>query len=733
MYDKLTVNDENKQRIEEDLIKLFTENNKVNVLAYEKLYSYTIFAYCAKCNIKFPEYTPAHFTPNRIEWACQVCNWLWKTLQVDIDAIIDETQKVKNAIIPWRDSTLGQAILDKLLWKYWYSKNIVWQDLPDDIKHIIIHWDWELLRLNLGWTYVSMYYNWIEKLLSEQYNRWTLPSDIKAFVSFKKCHSCQWKKLNQLSLSVKLNIKNHLYDIADLQEITIKQLHALLKDYYKKTKTDTVLKKRIFGSLLERLETIIDLWLWHLSLSRRVNTLSGWEIQRLRLAKQLGNKLSGIIYVLDEPTIWLDKKETLNTIKAIKTLKKLWNTIIVVEHNEDFIKNADYIIEVWPWAGDFGWKILFSWKLEKFLKTDCLTAKYIRWEKQINIKFEHKPLKKSISIKKAHKYNLQNIDVDIPLWSFTIITWPSGAWKTTLLYDILYNFFQDKEKFIQWYVRRKLLNKWYSWTEIISKYLISPQDYAKYEKQAIVEFFQKLEVDTILWWQDIKNVVYIDQSAIWKNPRSCPATFIWVFDDIRSLFWQTTDAKLLWINTSYFSFNSKKWNCPECNWYWYKKIELQFLPDTFVTCQLCKWKRYRPEILQIKWNWKNIYEVLDMYIYEALEFFKDIPYIKEKLEYLVEIWVGYLKMGQPAHTLSGWESQRLKIVKNLIKKYKWHTIYFLDEPTVWLHPADIERLLKILKKILHNQHTIVMIEHDQNLLKFADKVIRLEDGRVVRK
>ncbi len=735
IYDKFTLNESNKERLKEDLIKLFATNDEIYVAEYTEnldkdinLNSFTIYPYCSNCNIHFPEYTPAHFSPNRIEGACSECKWTWETLQVDFEKIIDENQPVKNAILPWRDSTLWQKILSKLAIEYWFNLDTKWKNLDEDLKNIILYWDNSLLRVNLGWKYMSLYYNWVEDILKDQYEKWMLTRDFQAMIDFWPCPKCNGKKLNDFALSVKLENQ----DIVYYQNLTIdKLINELKKLKFSKEKTE--LFKRIINPLLDKLETIKSLGLGYLTLSRQVDTLSWWEIQRLRLAKQLGNKLSWIIYVLDEPTIGLDEPEALKTIEAIKQLKKLWNTIIVVEHNEDFIKNADYIIEIWPWAWDFGWNIVFAWKIDEFLKSNTLTAQYVTGKKKIDVNIPKPTIKdKYIEVKKAHKHNLKNIDVKIPLWAFTIITWPSGAWKTTLLYDIIYKFFQSKESITQAYIRMQLMKQWYSWTEIMNKQLINPSDYSKYEKEALTDFFHnELEVDTILWYELVKNYVYVDQSAIGKNPRSCPATFIWVWDDIRELFAGSKEAKMYWMNSSYFSFNSSKWACQECKGYGYKKIELQFLPDTYVECELCHWKRFKPEVLNIHWNWKNVADILDMYVEDALDFFSELPHIREKLKLMVDIWLWYLKMGQPAHTLSGWESQRLKLVKNLLKKYKGHTIYFLDEPTVWLHFVDIEKLLNILAKFLERGDTIVMIEHDKNLLKYAHKVIRLEDWKII--
>lgn len=738
IFDKITITKEKKYRLQEDLIKLFSTNKQIYTAEFTDkidkdidIKSWTIYSYCSDCNISFPEYTPAHFSPNRIEWACEECKWTWETLQVDLDSMIDENQSIKNAILPWRDSNIWQKILTKLSYEYGVNLNTKWKNLEKEYKDIIINWDDSLLKINMWWKFISMHYKWIEDVIKQQYEQWMLTRDFQAMINFDTCPKCKWKKLNDMALSVFLKSGSKKYTISDFQWFNIEELIKKIQKL-KFSKEKENLKNRILNPLLDKLKTTNGLWLSYLTLSRVVNTLSWWEIQRLRLAKQLWNKLSGIIYVLDEPTIWLDTEESLKTIKAIKELKKMWNTIIVVEHNEDFIKNADYIIEIWPWAWDFGWEVVFSWTINKFLKTNTLTSEYITWKKKIEVDFEHKVSNLNLEVKKAHKHNLKDIDVKIPLWWFTVITGASWAWKTTLLYDIIFNFFQNRESITQAYIRTHLMKKWYSWTEIMSKQLISPMEYNEFAEKALVDFFEnKLEVDTIKWYENINNYVYIDQSAIWKNPRSCPSTFIWVWDDIRELFANSSEARLYNLTSSYFSFNSTKWACQECKWYGYKKVELQFLPDTYVECELCHWKRFKPEVLNVYWNGKNVSDILNMYIHDALEFFKDIPKIKDKLQLLDDIGLGYLKMGQPAHTLSWWESQRLKLVKNLLKKFKWHTIYFLDEPTVWLHFVDIEKLLKILWRFLNRWDTIVMIEHDKNLLKFADKVIELKDWKIV--
>ena len=700
---------------------------------------YTDKYLCANDNIKYPEMTPAHFSPNRQEWACEHCHGLGEVLQVDFDKVIDPYAKYMDAILPWRDSKLGQAILRKLAYAYQINDSDRWIDLPDWFIETVKNWDKEAYRLNVWWwKYVSITYKGIEDVLISQYQKGVLTVDFQAMLDMKACPTCEGAKLKLESLAVKLKIpwivkeegQTWNYSIHDLQTMPISELVTVMEAFLWSVQKERVLVERILNPLLDRAKTIAHLGLWYLSTSRKWNTLSGGEIQRLRLAKQLWNKLTGIIYVLDEPTIWLDAGEIWKVIESIRWLQEMWNTIIVVEHNEEFMRASDWIVEVWPGAGDFGGNIIYNGPYDKFLEQDSLTSQYLRGKKKIEWSFTHKPSKNEIQIKNARKYNLQGIDASFKLGSFTIITWPSGAGKTTLMYHTFFTFLQEKQKWIQSRIRLQMLKEGMTRQEIIQAPIMQRKKFEHLEKNAISEFYDHIWVDDIKWREHIDNVLYVDQTSIWKTPRSCPATFVWVFDDIRKMFAGVTESKMLGFTSWHFSFNSKKWACPECNWYGYNKVELQFLPDTYVPCELCKWHRYKPEILDITRNDKKISEILDMYIKDAIVFFGEMTFIRRKLELMVEIWLGYLKMWQPAHMLSWWESQRLKLVKHLLKTYRGHTVYFLDEPTVWLHADDITRLLTVLKRFLNDGDTILMIEHEQSMLKFADQVIRLDQGKL---
>ena len=732
IYDRVTVEDKKIDRLKEDIIKILWESEKFWIYSDQTpLQRFTDKMYCPNCNIKYPEFTPQYFSPNRQEWACENCHWIWEVLQADIDKIIDPYSVYHKAVLPRRDSTFWQAVLNKIAEKYSMDQDKVWNDLPDRFQHLVIYWDEELIRINTGWKYTSLRYKWIETILKEQYLKWLLTVDFQAMLNMETCPDCHWAKLRKECLNVFINTsplwdneKKKLLNIHNLQQLPLDKLLKTLDKYKKNTDKSDILVSRITTPLIDRVKTISELGLGYIDLSRQVGTLSWWEIQRLRLTKQLWNKLTWILYVLDEPTIWLDDREIKKVIKAIHNLKDMWNTIIVVEHNEEFIKSSDWIVEIWPQAWDFWWELVFNWSYKNFLKSWTLTANYITGEEKVHVDFHHEQHEEVVKIKKASKYNLSDIDVNINLGSFSVITWPSGAGKTTLMYETLYKFLNDKEKFIQSYIRLQLLKKGLSREEIISAPVMQKEIFEHYQSLAIQEFYNEIWVETILWHELIKNTIYVDQSSIGKTPRSCPSTFIWVFDKIRRLYAGTNQAKYIWFKESQFSFNSKKWACTACNWYWYKKIELQFLPDTYIACDLCKWKRYKSEVLEITRNWKNISQVLDMYVNEAMEFFKDITHIQEELELMDNIWLWYIRLWQPAHTLSWWESQRLKLVKHLLKSYKWHTVYFLDEPTVGLHPQDIEKLLLVLREFLNNGDTILMIEHDQDILQFADNVIR---------
>jgi excinuclease ABC subunit A len=671
-----------------------------------------------------------------------------KSIEEKFDAKKESNiEKVKDIIGWWRD-----ILVVKDQWKIVWFKYSVWEN------------QW---RLNLWWVYLFNWYQWkwIGRKLMDLTLQWYENQDIYLHVvdynvnaikfyqeygfevvewETETCTFASGETMGEICMVKKAAMDRHVvpprddenniqrYNLAQLQKLPIRDLVQFLETYKETTTKPIQLIDRILWPLLERSQTIQNLWLAYINLARSMDTLSWWEIQRLRLAKQLGNKLTGIMYVLDEPTIGLDDDEIQRVITAIRSLKEMGNTIVVVEHNEEFIQSSDWVVEIGPGAGDFWGELVFSGPYPDFIKTDTLTAQYVTWRKEVKIKFDHLPSPYRLNITGAHEHNLKHIDTAVRLGSFTIITGPSGAGKTTLMYHTLYKFLEDRQKYVQWYIRLAMMQKGIAWKDILTSTAVRKEEYAEMETQAMVKFMEEIKVTDITGYDTVSNVIYVDQSSIGKTPRSCPATFIGVFDNIRKMFAGTQDAKILWFTDSYFSFNSDKWCCPECDGYGIKKVELQFLPDTYVPCTLCKGKRYKSEILTIRWHGKTINEILEMYVHEAHDFFSEIGFIEEELKIMVDIGLWYIKLGQAAHTLSWWESQRLKLVKHLLKQYKGHSIYFLDEPTVGLHPEDIQKLLYVLKHFLDRGDTILMIEHDKSLLQFADEVIRLKDGAVVK-
>jgi excinuclease ABC subunit A len=487
-----------------------------------------------------------------------------------MDKIIDPNSTYLEAILPWRDSKLGQAVLKKLGHKHNIRPEIVWSDLPDRYLETVINGDSELLKVPMGaGKYVSIRYEGIESILIDQYNKGVLTVDFQAMLDMSTCPDCDGTKLKKESLNVYLEIpgkkKDNRYNIATLHRMQLHELKEFLITYRTHTNKPELLISRIMRPLIHRVETINELGLHYITLARGVKTLSGGEMQRLRLAKQLGNKLTGIIYVLDEPTIGLDNHEIDKMLIAIRSLQKMGNTIIVVEHHDRFIEQSDRVVEIGPGAGDFGGHVIFNGPYEQFITSDALTAQYMRNEKQIHVEYSHEPSTKTLSIKKASAFNLQSIDVDIPLGSFTIITGPSGAGKTTLMYTTLYRFLHEKSKWIQSYIRLQLLKQGMSRQDIISAPVMKKELYSDMANKATQAFMnQEISVETIRGHEEINNVLYVDQSSIGKTPRSCPATFIGVFDDIRNLYAGTSEAKYMGFSSGHFSFNSKKGACPEC-------------------------------------------------------------------------------------------------------------------------------------------------------------------------
>ena len=503
------------------------------------------------------------------------------------------------------------------------------------------------------------------------------------YMSESPCPECHGARLKKESLSVKVGDKN----INELTDMSINKIKDYLNSLELNAK-DTMIADQIFKELNKRLQFLIDVGLEYLTLSRSAGTLSGGEAQRIRLATQIGSGLTGVLYILDEPSIGLHQRDNDKLLATLKHLRDLGNTVLVVEHDEDTMYAADQIIDIGPGAGVHGGRVMAQGTAEEVkLVPDSITGQYLSGRKQILVpKKRRKSNGKSIEVKGATEHNLKNINVKFPLGQFICVTGVSGSGKSTLVNEILY--------------------------KTIARDLNGSN-----EKPGKCKEVKGL--------QNIDKIINIDQSPIGRTPRSNPATYTGVFDFIRDLFAGTNEAKMRGYDKGRFSFNVTGGRCEACNGDGILKIEMHFLPDIYVPCEVCKGKRYNKETLEVKYKGKTISDVLDMTVEEALEFFKNLPRIKNKIQTLYDVGLGYIKLGQPSTTLSGGEAQRIKLATELSKKATGKTLYILDEPTTGLHIADVHRLVDILQRLVDTGNSIIVIEHNLDLIKTADYIIDL--------
>ncbi len=701
IVDQITVNLQNKTRITDSVeIALKKSNGLVLILIKEGTkFKEKIFSEhfsCITCGYSIPNLEPRMFSFNSPYGACPSCDGLGHKLEVDPDLVVpDKNLSIyEGAIKPFADPITTRTHRWKSAWRSYYEEILEevaqrhnidlskpFNKLTKEQQKVILYGDgiFEGVIPNLQRRYNETDSDFVKE---EIYNK---------YISRVVCPECNGARLKKESLYVKIKTKKGYLNIAELCSHSIKEFKEIINSL-ELTPQEQEIAKPVLKEINHRTEFLLQVGIDYITLDRETSTLAGGEAQRINLATQIGSGLTGVLYVLDEPTIGLHSRDTQRLINAMHSLRDIGNTLIVVEHDEDVIKSADWIVDLGPKAGIHGGEVVISAPIKdvldnKFHTNNSLTLKYLRGELKIQINTQkRKPKDKSIKIIGAQQYNLKNIDVEFPLGLFICVTGVSGSGKSTLVNEILY---------------KALAKKLYN----------SKEEPGKHKKILGAEYIDK--------------VIIVDQSPIGRTPRSNPATYTGVFSYIRELFAETPEAKRRGYKPGRFSFNVKGGRCENCQGDGMLKIEMQFLPDVYVKCDVCGGKRFNEETLQIKYKDKNIYEVLEMTVEEALEFFGNINKIRNILSVINDVGLGYIKLGQPATTLSGGEAQRIKLAAELCRRATGKTLYILDEPTTGLHFYDVEKLLNVLHKLVDLGNTVVVIEHNLEVIKTADWIIDL--------
>lgn len=663
----------------------------------EKIYSEKLA--CPKCNISFEELAPRIFSFNAPYGACPRCGGIGFDFLFDPNLIVpDRTKSLREgAIYPWArtSNTYYEDVLNSVCSHYGIDMDKPFEELSPDQQDLILYGGPDIVPLHVKKfgtrRYHTQYHRYIgvipyyEKKYQDSVGDINSREDFEKYMITKPCPACHGARLNQFALAVTVNGKNiYEYTLMPIDEAYnfISDLYLELNDF------NMQIAKQILDEISARLKFLKDVGLSYLNLARMAGTLSGGEAQRIRLATQIGSGLSGVLYVLDEPSIGLHQRDNDRLINTLLRLRNLGNTLIVVEHDEDTIRNADYIVDIGPKAGINGGKVIAQGSVDDIIAAkNSLTGKYLSGEKFIPVPATRREGNgHSLIVKNAHINNLKNIDVEIPLGKIVMLTGVSGSGKSSLMQDLIYEYAIYK----------------------LRKDKPKPQG-----------------VDEISGFENIDKIIDIDQSPIGRTPRSNPATYTDVFTHIRELFTKTNEAKARGYKAGRFSFNVKGGRCEACKGDGVIKIEMNFLSDVYVKCDVCKGKRYNNETLEVKYKGKTIADVLDMSVKEALEFFENITVIKNKLQTLYDVGLDYIKLGQNATTLSGGEAQRIKLASELNKRATGKTLYLLDEPSVGLHWYDLDKLIKILQKLADQGNTILIIEHNLDLIKVADYIIDL--------
>ncbi|WP_437130616.1 excinuclease ABC subunit UvrA [Peptostreptococcus russellii] len=663
----------------------------------EVLFS-TKFA-CPDHGIGIEELSPRMFSFNAPFGACEVCNGLGESMEVDIDLVVPnkELSLKQGAIAAWstnglNDNTYYSKMILALCDKFKVSIDTPFKDLPDDFVEELLYGKENTIvsfMFDSKFGGLKEYKNYYEGVIVNIDRRYkethseAMRDRLEDFMAEKPCPKCKGNRLKPEVLAVKINDKN----IMQVTDLSVEELFEFV-EVIKLSEKKTFIAKDILKEIRERASFLKNVGLGYLTLSRKAGTLSGGEAQRIRLATQIGSALTGVLYVLDEPSIGLHQRDNDKLIGTLRTLTDIGNTLIVVEHDEDTMRAADYIVDIGPAAGIHGGEIVAKGNVDEIMANpDSITGKYLSGEITIpmpdTIREGNGEL---VEIKGARENNLKNINVKFPLGKFTCVTGVSGSGKSTLVNEILYKGLAHK----------------------INKSRVRPGEHKD-----------------ITGIENIDKIINIDQSPIGRTPRSNPATYTGVFDMIRDLFASTNEAKARGYKKGRFSFNVKGGRCEACKGDGILKIEMFFLPDVYVPCEVCKGERYNRETLQVKYKDKSISDVLDMNVEEALEFFENIPSVKRKLETLMDVGLSYIKLGQPSTQLSGGEAQRIKLATELSKRPTGKTMYILDEPTTGLHSEDVRKLIEVLQRLADTGNTIVVIEHNLDVIKTADHIIDL--------
>jgi len=662
---------------------------------------------CPYCGLTIGELEPRTFSFNSPFGMCKTCNGLGIKMEFDADLVIPDKSKsiLDGAIVPWsgRFSAFRKQALRAVGNKFGFDLMTPIDKIASKHLQIILHGSNDLIDFKYrsksgdsSWQYTDAFEGVLVNLQrsfmetdSESKREW-----LKQFMRDTPCTACNGKKLKPESLAVKINDKG-IMDVCDLSIDQCFDFFATLK----LTENEQYIARDVLKEIKERLEFLMNVGLNYLTLNRLSSTLSGGESQRIRLATQIGSNLTGVLYVLDEPTIGLHQRDNERLIKTLTKLRNLGNTVIVVEHDEEIMRNSDWILDLGPGAGVHGGNVVFEGTIAQILKSNkSVTGNYLKNKSLIKLGEMTRNRSGSLIVKGASENNLKNIDVEIPLGLFVSVTGVSGSGKSTLINDILL---------------KSLENHFYSSNVKSGKH------------------------DEILGLENIDKVIAIDQSPIGRTPRSNPATYIGVFTPIRELYANTELSKERGYSMGQFSFNVVDGRCFACDGDGVKQIEMQFLSDVYVKCDECKGKRYNSETLSVLYKGKNISDILDMTVYEALQFFENIPSIKRKLQTMFDVGLGYIKLGQSSTTLSGGEAQRVKLASELSKRGTGKTFYILDEPTTGLHFADVQKLLDVLNRLVNLGNTVLVIEHNLDVIKNSDWLIDLgpeggdEGGQII--